>query len=85
MSDDDADDSYTDLDERNISNVGSTSNYVDNELRKDYKPITFNFTKIGKQPEHFSKSTFQMKSPISDNIFKLTPVKNLGTNIFSSH
>jgi len=70
------------LNERNISNEGSTSNYVDNELRKDSNTNTFNFTKIGKQPEHFSKSTFQMKSPISDNIFQLTPV-NIWEKIFS--
>jgi len=51
-------------------------------LRKDSNTNTFNFTKIGKQPEHFSKSTFQMKSLMSDNILQLTPV-NIWEKIFS--
>ncbi|KAL4083594.1 hypothetical protein QTP88_028910 [Uroleucon formosanum] len=82
FSDDNADDSYTDFNERNILNVGSTCNYVNNELRKDSNTKKFNFTKIGKQPEHFSKSTFQMKSPISNNIFQSTPI-NIWEKIFS--
>lgn len=46
-------DEDNDLNERNTSNEASTSKYRDNKLRTDSNANTFNFTKIGKQPENF--------------------------------
>jgi len=51
-------------------------------LSADSNTNTFNFTKTRKQHEHFSKSTFQMKSPINDNVFQSTSV-NIWGKIFS--